>query len=206
MTKKEKTRNEILSVSKELFISKGYKDTLIIDIAKKVAVDRRTIYRHFESKEVILVTIIEAMYEDFGTYLNTIVFTDNLTSFEKIVELLDKYSFYFLNHVDILIITSMLDNNLSNETRNIKSYKEFVKKTQIPDEILLQLLKSGVTDHSIISAIDLETTTVTINNSLLSLASRVVGHKDILDIEQGLESWKMVFSLADLLLRGIKND
>jgi AcrR family transcriptional regulator len=206
MTKKDRTRNKILQISKNLFFTKGYKDTLITDIANEVEVDRRTIYRHFESKEVILVTIVKSMYNEFGSYLNNTSFENALSAFEKIEALLDKYSHYFQNNIEILILSSMLDNNLSNETRKLKIYQEFVELSQIPDSIIRTLLQEGIYDKSILPDIDIDITSVTINNALLSLASRVVGHKDILDKEQGLESWKMVYSLGDLILRGIKND
>lgn len=206
MMKKEQTREKILEKSKEFFIEKGYKDTLIIDIAKSINLDRRTIYRHFDSKEVILLTIVKSMYEDFIQFLDKVIYPEELNAYEKLSLLFDKYSEYFLKNIDILIISSMFDNNLSIETRSIDLYKEFLKLSKIPDTVITHFLTEGILDQSIREDIEVNTAAFTINNALLSLASRIVGHKAVLDIEQDFESWNMISMLATLLLNGIKND
>ena len=65
MTKSEITRRAILKVAKKHFLKNGFKDTYMIDIAKEVKKDRRTIYRHFESKEVLILEILNGLFEKF---------------------------------------------------------------------------------------------------------------------------------------------
>lgn len=52
------TREKIIDASIELFSIRGYADTSIRDIAKKVGIKTSTIYYHFESKEAILSLIL----------------------------------------------------------------------------------------------------------------------------------------------------
>lgn len=206
MTKKEETRQRILHVAKDKFISVGYKDTLIIDIAKEVKIDRRTVYRHFDTKEIILLTLLTDYFDMFGKHLSEVDFSYTDNSFMKMQILFDHYSKFFLNNIEMLILAGMLDTNLSSDSRETLLYKEFIKSTQKPDELMCELLEEGIKDSSIIENINPKLYSVTINNSLLSLASRVVRQKDLLDKEQGMESWQMVTSLGDIIINGLKND
>lgn len=53
-TKFERTHNRIIQVALELFIKQGYKATSVADIAATAEVTEMTFYRHFTSKELIL--------------------------------------------------------------------------------------------------------------------------------------------------------
>jgi AcrR family transcriptional regulator len=58
MGKTEK-KNAIADVAFELFLSNGYSTTKIIDIAKKAGIGKGTVYEYFESKESLLLYLIE---------------------------------------------------------------------------------------------------------------------------------------------------
>lgn len=55
----EERRAEILDAAEELFISRGYENTAISDIVKKLGVAQGTFYYYFKSKDEILCSIIE---------------------------------------------------------------------------------------------------------------------------------------------------
>src|SRR6266702_4224961 len=52
--KKEATRARIAETALQLFVSQGYTETTIDQIAVAAGVGRRTIFRHFATKEAIL--------------------------------------------------------------------------------------------------------------------------------------------------------
>ena len=59
------TKELILNISKEEFISKGFEKTSLRDIAKKCHISPTAIYRHFLNKEEIFKEIIKPLYEYF---------------------------------------------------------------------------------------------------------------------------------------------
>lgn len=63
-----KTKELIVETAKELISQVGYHKTTTASLAKAANISEGTIYRHFESKEDILVTILkelDAKYQDF---------------------------------------------------------------------------------------------------------------------------------------------
>lgn len=60
----QETRNNILECAKRLFSRRGYERTSLSDIAKYSGVSRGAIYWHFESKEDLLINLVE--YNDLN--------------------------------------------------------------------------------------------------------------------------------------------
>ena len=58
MADKQKIKQEIIDAAKTLFTNKGFISTTISDISKACGYSRRTIYHHFDSKEMIMNHII----------------------------------------------------------------------------------------------------------------------------------------------------
>jgi AcrR family transcriptional regulator len=65
----EERRKELIDTAERLFISQGYEQTAISDIVKAVKVSQGTFYYYFDSKEDVLVAVLEknlaAMENDF---------------------------------------------------------------------------------------------------------------------------------------------
>ncbi len=202
MAKADKTKLLIKEVAKKHFIRNGFKETFLAEIATEVGVDRRTIYRHYENKEVLLLHIVLDVYKEFSESLKVIEF-DSEFALMRINELFNHYYEYMVSNEEFLVITSMLDRNLSSETRDTEYYTEFIKSASVPDDILIKLIELGQEEDTI-KHLDASLLAVTMNNSLLSLASRIASHKEYLDIEQDQESWAMLEMQAMLLVNGIK--
>ena len=58
-TKGERTRKEILSVAKNLFTERGYKDVSMQDICNGTGLSKGGLYRHFENKAEILFELLK---------------------------------------------------------------------------------------------------------------------------------------------------
>jgi AcrR family transcriptional regulator len=59
------TRDKILLASLKLFSEKGIRETTIKDIAKEVGITEGAIYRHFKSKDEIVLGLFGAYSEEF---------------------------------------------------------------------------------------------------------------------------------------------
>ena len=61
----DKKKSQILKVAVKLFSQKGFKETTMRDLAKKLGVTAPAIYNFFANKEEILVLLCEVLYTDF---------------------------------------------------------------------------------------------------------------------------------------------
>ena len=61
----EKTRARILASALSLFVKKGYEKTTFTDIAARLKMTKGAVYWHFETKEALLVALVQEMLEKF---------------------------------------------------------------------------------------------------------------------------------------------
>jgi len=76
-------RNEILDVTQELFLTKGYEQTSIKDIIDGVGIAKGTFYHYFSSKIQLLDELIERMLVHTIQLVEPIVEDENLDALEK---------------------------------------------------------------------------------------------------------------------------
>ncbi len=78
----QKTRARILASALALFAKKGYEKTTFIDIAARLKMTKGAVYWHFESKEKLLLALIDEMCEKFRSYVSF----DETLSFPVVAE------------------------------------------------------------------------------------------------------------------------
>ena len=61
----ERTRARILASALALFVKKGYEHTTFTDIAARLKMTKGAVYWHFETKEALLVSLVEEMLAKF---------------------------------------------------------------------------------------------------------------------------------------------
>lgn len=66
------TRLAILNKAAELFSEKGYAGTSMSDLAENLSLSKAAIYHHFESKESILMILVNSTFQDMGTLVEEI--------------------------------------------------------------------------------------------------------------------------------------
>ena len=64
MKQKRNTREEILDVALSLFSNKGYDATSLSDISAMLGVSKAALFKHFDSKEEILFSVMKMMDEE----------------------------------------------------------------------------------------------------------------------------------------------
>ncbi len=75
---------EILDVAEPLFYAKGYHETAISDIVKKMGIAKGTFYYYFKSKQEILETLIKRRISAFMSEVQAIADSAGITSPQKI--------------------------------------------------------------------------------------------------------------------------
>lgn len=66
------TRSAILNKAADLFAENGYAGTSMSDLADVLGLSKAAIYHHFESKESILMTLVESTFRDMGALVREV--------------------------------------------------------------------------------------------------------------------------------------
>jgi TetR/AcrR family acrAB operon transcriptional repressor len=61
----ERTRSRILASALSMFVKKGYENTTFTDIAARLKMTKGAVYWHFESKQNLLIALVDEMLEKF---------------------------------------------------------------------------------------------------------------------------------------------
>jgi len=75
----EKTRRRILASALALFVKRGYEHTTFNDIAARLKLTKGAIYWHFDSKEALLVALVDEMLAKFQGQLDGLMPKEELT-------------------------------------------------------------------------------------------------------------------------------
>jgi len=75
----EKTRVRILASALSLFVKKGYEHTTFTDIAARLRMTKGAVYWHFESKEALLVALVNEMLGRFHRRMDDLMARASLT-------------------------------------------------------------------------------------------------------------------------------
>ena len=75
----QKTRTRILASALSLFAKNGYGHTTFTDIAARLKMTKGAVYWHFESKEALLIALVDEMLEKFSRQTEAIMPKEELT-------------------------------------------------------------------------------------------------------------------------------
>ncbi|WP_314061783.1 TetR/AcrR family transcriptional regulator [uncultured Vagococcus sp.] len=90
----EKTRQAILTVASELFMSKGFKHTSTREIAEQVQITQPNLYHHFKNKKDLYLAVITQLTDNVRADLEVIVNSElelDQKLFKMIVLLIEKH-------------------------------------------------------------------------------------------------------------------
>lgn len=132
-------RNELLDVAEELFINKGYNETAVSDIVKKISVAQGTFYYYFKSKEEIFVAIFDRHLQSFIKTLNYKINNSCITALEKLKE------FIKLDFEDKFVsINTPLVKHLHEEQNTGLHQKVMVTKILGYKLVLTEIISQGI--------------------------------------------------------------
>lgn len=87
----EERKNEIMDAAQELFVMKGYEDTAVSDIVKKVGVAQGLFYYYFKSKDEILDAVLDRFTQAVMESVQHIATDKSLSEPQKIQAIMDKF-------------------------------------------------------------------------------------------------------------------
>jgi len=202
--KKQQTRARIKTIGAKRFIEKGLRETMIIDIAEEVGIDRRTIYRYYASKELLLIEICADYLRNFVNKVES-VSCEHLTSgYEKVVHLFNEYFRLLKEEPDVILFLGMIDTSVGQHIYDVKMYRELDKHGKKLDAHLAKIIEEGQEDGSINSRFEPTEYAITINNSIVALATRVAIYLPNTLIQGKGFSWKLLLNQGKILIESLK--
>lgn len=182
-----KTKNRIVQAAKKHFIEKGYKSSIMQDIAEEVSIDRRTIYRYFESKDALISCIMADLYKDYLLYINSINFDECGKAIDKIEKYFNANYIFLVENPSLIKIISIFDfKAIKPSSSNEDIDKQFSckytskcnnryidNKTHEVDKRLRDFIIEGLEDGSVETTYDPELVACSINTSIIALVTRV---------------------------------
>lgn len=88
MKEPEERKSEILDTAQQLFYTKGYTQTTINDILKKIGIAKGTFYYYFKSKEEVMHAIIDRIVDHDLAVAKQIAQDENLSVNDKFLKIL----------------------------------------------------------------------------------------------------------------------
>jgi AcrR family transcriptional regulator len=72
MPRKTKSPEQIIEAASELFFTYGYGRVTVDEVATNLAISKKTLYKHFASKEDLLMAVMETFYAEIQTGIDNI--------------------------------------------------------------------------------------------------------------------------------------
>lgn len=204
-SKKQQTRARIKSMAAKRFIEAGLRETMIIDIAKEVGIDRRTIYRYYASKELLLIEICSDYLNDFVNKVEEVSCKQCNNGFEKVKNLFNQYFELLKDKPDVILFLGMIDISVGQHIYGLEIYNELNKYGEKLDHILSKIVEEGQLDGSINTRFEPLEYAITINNSLVALATRIAIYRPNVLIQGEGISWKLLLNQGRILMETLEN-
>ena len=136
----ENTKEKILEVATNLFLTKGYEQTTISDIINGLdGLTKGAIYHHFESKEDIFEAVVKNIGLQNKLIFDKIKFSKNITGSEKITQL-----------VSISLANTNMETIVTISPKLFVSFLKQMQELTIPD-YFYPIIVEGVEDGSIMT-------------------------------------------------------
>ena len=140
----EETREKILDVSLELFRTKSYEKTTILDIVEAMKASRGAFYHHFKSKEEVLCAILERKENaDWDEYFENLLNNSSLNGIKKLRKIFIRTIKLAFNGEDSYLVAT-----LRTLMKDPKMLSEHIKTFQ-DTEWLTPIVEQGIADGSI---------------------------------------------------------
>lgn len=202
---RERRLNIILEASKKVFITKGYFNATMGDIASESALSRRTIYLYFKNKDDLTYEIV---YRAFTSLKKMVLEASetNKSGYDRLIDIKDGYIDYFNNNFADLTFTMFFDfkiNTNNIEDGQIKECFFIISKVVI---IIKNCLDIGIKDGSIRNNIkDTKRTSIAAINIIHATMQKLAIRKDIIEITAQYSSNELIDEMFDLFFQSIKN-
>ena len=135
MPRNNDIEKDILMEATQLFFDKGYKKVTVDELASKLSISKKTIYKYYESKQDLLEKIFDNWRMNLSTEINDILDKKNITFIDKLK--------YMMSHVGVAMgrmnsdLISDIQENVPHLWIKINNYKHeaaFLRFNRLIDE------------------------------------------------------------------------
>jgi len=140
MKEKDSIKNRIIETTKEKLIKYGYKKVNLDLIASELKISKRTIYENFNSKDDLILEILNEIMNEYRNKIKIIIdeldnSTNNfLDEIKKIWEIMSEHISFFTNEniIELKQLSFLISNKCTNidDERKEYMYKFFINGVQ----------------------------------------------------------------------------
>ncbi|MBI9102027.1 MAG: TetR/AcrR family transcriptional regulator [Spirochaetales bacterium] len=175
---KEQRIQEILNAARFLFITKGYRNTTMHDIAEESELSRRTLYIYFQNKEKLSYLVMKEAYELLYKKIKTSIDGCDGSGYDKIETIGNTYLDFYENNFDQLIFTLYFDYKINAKDMDDDEAIACFNIMQKIIEELVGIIDDGIKDGSIRAVEDSHKTALTAMTMIQSTMQKMAVRND----------------------------
>jgi len=146
---KERKRDAILKAAEKLFLSKGYAETSMNDLAEKSQFTKRTIYSYFTCKEDLFCAVIRIWYEELFAEMKRLV-PETGSGLERIRQsCFCYYELYRKKPVALNLMNALAPVKAARNSVDLPNYPKLSDFKTMLIGLITQLFEDGKKDGSI---------------------------------------------------------
>jgi AcrR family transcriptional regulator len=205
------TDNDILAVAQKLFLEQGILNTEMRDIANKAGCSRSTLYRHFGSKEAILVHLVEKALDTFTVAVKIPKELKFENGFDALNWQMHRFAESLIEHVDEITFIRDFDCVFTNRNPTGEEAEDYLRRISSLNSanwwswLLYDSLHKGILDGSIRPVEDEKLLLATLSHSCLGIAERIMP-REAQNISEHGYGREMVRMLCSMMMDSLKND
>jgi len=206
---KNKTKTEFIKNARTIFINKGISEAYMDDIAIASGKTRRTIYRHFKSKEDLAYEVLIEVLNEWNGYQLNLNETLEGNGLLKLKKFLYGLVHYMENKIPLMAFLAEFDfyfkdsNTSSIDSEILNRFESII---HVSDDIIEDLLDEGVDDHSIVLKKSKQMIVATISNILWGFGQRVAVRGESLTMEANLDPIDLLYCQIDMYIDYLENE
>ena len=194
----------ILDISRQLFFDQGIRKTEMKDIAVKCGIGRSTLYRRFESKDVIAFHIASEILASLAAITNdTLKDTGKASALEKFEKFAHAYAYSLISHPSEIRFLDEFDQIFTDEYPEEVGDVSFAAFHGGKNRSLIDLMEEGKKDGSMNFSETPDYMAWLFTNMIMGIAERVLPREKHYIEEQGYGK-EFVSSAVEIFINSVK--
>lgn len=196
---------KILEVSRELFLTKGIRETEMKDIAGKTGIGRSTLYRHFTGKELIAFYIAKDILSSLKDSIEGALMEqkDLPSGYEKLEKGMELFTERLINSREEIRFLDEFDQYFTDSYPESEEASEYIQFNRNKDMGIYRMFLEGMEDGSIRRMENPEFEADVLVNAAFGMAQRIIPRREHYMEEHGYCE-EMLKETVSLMLQGIK--
>lgn len=203
-----RTSKQLMIIDKamEVFLRNGLLETVMDDIAEAVGLTRRTLYRHFSSKEALAYEVTIAIMVMWNKYCEKVFSQLEGSGLERLDAFLNKLIDYMEERQEIMKYLGVFDfyfkeNDFSGDL--MIHQVDYDAVIGYSDTMIMNLLMMGIEDGSIVTDMEMELLEATISNVLWGFGQRVVIRNEVIKKETKRTGIDLIRAQVDIYIKAL---